>query len=144
LETTGDSGGAVPGGNPVAGPRGLVDVVLSLIGAFGQYAESLGALAGEEAREAGVLYLRLALLLGGALFFLAFGYLLLVLFVAVLLATVFHVSWIWILLAFTVLHFVGAICCGVLVRSHWKTPIFSATRKEISRDLAGLRGGRTP
>ncbi len=143
METTGHSGASVPGGKPAAGPRGLVDVVLSLVGSFGRYFESLAALAGEEAREAAALYLRLAVMLAAALCFAAFGYIIFLLFAAFLIATLFQVSWIWILLGFTLLHFLGAFLCATHVKNHWRTPVFSATKSEISRDLDDLRGGRT-
>lgn len=144
METTGHTGGSVPGGRPVPGPRGLIDVLLSLFGSFGRYFEAIGALAGEEAREAGALYLRLAIMLAAALFFAAFGYILLLLFAAFLIATIFHVAWIWILLGFTVLHFLVAVVCATHVKTHWRTPVFSATKSEISRDLNSLSGGRNP
>jgi len=116
--------------------------LLSLFGSFGRYFEALGALVGEEAREAGALYLRLAVMLAAALFFAAFGYVLLLLFAAFLIALVFHVAWIWILLGFTVLHLLGAFLCASHVRNHWRTPVFSATKGEISRDLESLKGAR--
>ena len=125
------------------GPRGLIDGLLSLFGSFGQYFEAIGALAGEEAREATAVFLRLAVMLAAALFFAAFGYVLLLLFAAFLIATLFHVSWIWILLGFTVLHFLVAVVCAFHVKNHWRTPVFPATRSEISRDLDAMRGGRT-
>ena len=144
METTGHTGGSVPGGRPVPEPRGLIDVSLSLLGSFGRYFESIGALAGEEAREAAELFLRLAVMLAAALFFAAFGYVLLLLFAAFLIATIFHVGWIWILLGFTVLHFVIAVVCAFHVKNHWRTPVFAATRSEISRDLDAMRGIRKP
>ena len=125
-------------------PRGFLDGLLSLFGSFGRYFEAIGALAGEEAREAGELFLRLAVMLAAALFFAAFGYVLFLFFVAFLVAAVFHVSWIWILLGLTALHFLVAIICAVHVKNHWRTPVFPATRSEISRDLDALRGGRNP
>ena len=144
LETTGHAGGSVPGGHPVPGPRGLVDVSLSLVGSFGRYFESIGALAGEEAREAAELFLRLAVMVAAALFFAAFGYLLLLLFAAFLIATVFQVAWIWILLGLTILHILVAAICALHVKNHWRTPVFAATRSEIARDLDAMRGIRKP
>ena len=122
----------------------MIDGLLSLFASFGQYFEAIGALAGEEAREAGELYLRLAVLLAAAVFFAAFGYVLLLFFSAFLIATVFHVSWMWILLGFTVVHFLVAVFCAIQVKSHWRTPVFPATKSEISRDLEALKGARNP
>lgn len=118
--------------------------LLSLVGSFGRHLDSLGALAGEEAREAGALYLRLAVMLGAALFFAAFGYILLLLFVAFLIATVFHVLWIWILLGFTVLHLLVAFLCASHVKNHFRTPVFAATKSELRRDLEELTGAGKP
>ena len=122
----------------------MVDVSLSLLGSFGRYFESIGALAGEEAREAAELFLRLAVMLAAALFFAAFGYILLLLFTAFLIAGVFQVAWIWILLGLTVLHILVAVVCAFHVKNHWRTPVFAATRSELSRDLDALRGVRKP
>lgn len=144
METTGNTGGPVSGGRPSAATRGLVAELLSLFGSCGRYLQAIGALAGEEAREAGELYLRLAVMLAAALFFAAFGYILLLLFAAFLIATVFHVAWIWILLGFTLLHIAVAVLCATHVKNHWRTPVFSATKGEISRDLDNLRGSGQP
>jgi uncharacterized membrane protein YqjE len=144
LETTGSSSGNVPNARPGGPPRGLLAELLSLVGSMGRHAESLGALAGEEAREAGALWLRLAVMLFAALFFAAFGYVLLFLSVAFLIAAVFHVSWVWILPGFVLLHLLLVFLCANHVRVHWRTPIFPVTKEEISRDLDALRGGRRP
>ncbi len=121
--------------------RGLFTGLLSLFGSFGRYFAALGALAGEEAHAAAALYLRLAIMLGAAIFFAAFGYILLLLFVAFLLAMVFHVGWIWILLGLTLLHLVVAFVCALHVKTHWRTPIFATTRAEILRDLQAMKSG---
>ena len=119
--------------------RGLVAELLSLVGSVGRHVQSLGALAGEEAREAGALYLRLAVMLFAAILFAAFGYVLVLLFLAFLIATIFHVAWIWILLGFSLLHLLGAFLCASHVKNHWQTPVFSATTTEIRRDLDSLK-----
>ncbi len=144
METTGNTGGNLPGGRGDSAPRGLIAELLSLVGSFGRHLDSLGALAGEEAREAGVLYLRLAVMLAAALFFAAFGYILFLLFAAFLIATVFHVDWIWILLGFTVLHALVAVLCATHVKTHFRTPVFPATKEELRRDLNVLTGAGRP
>ena len=55
METNGSSGGDFPGVRKDDPPPGLTGGLLSLVGSLGRYMESLGALAGEEAREAGAL-----------------------------------------------------------------------------------------
>lgn len=125
-------------------PRGLAEELLRLTGSLGRHVSALGALAGEEAREAGALALRLAVLLFAALFFAAFGYVLAVISAAFLIAAVFGVGWIWILPGFVILHAVLAFVCANHVRTHWRTPLFSATKSEISRDLEVLSRGKQP
>ena len=134
----------MPGGRPAPEPRGLLDGLLSLVGSFGRYVQAIGALAGEEAHEAVALYLRLAIMLVASILFVAFGYVFLVLFAAFLVATVFHVAWLWILLGLTALHFLVAVICAAHVKSHWRTPVFSATKGEISRDLSALSNRQNP
>jgi uncharacterized membrane protein YqjE len=134
----------LPKPGPASPPRGLAAELLSLIGSVGRHVQSLGDLAGEEAREAGEVALRLAVMLAAALFFAAFGYVLLVISAAFLVAAVFDVGWIWILPGFVLLHLLLAFVCANHVRTHWRTPLFPATRSEITRDLDALRGGRVP
>ena len=132
---------------PGKGPRpsqGLLAELLNLISSMGRHVQALGALAGEEFREAAVVYLWLGALVAAAAFFLAFGYILALLFAAFLIATVFGVAWIWILLGLAVLHFLLAVFCAYYARSHWLTPVFAATRGEISRDLELMRSKRNP
>jgi uncharacterized membrane protein YqjE len=120
-------------------PRGLVAELLSLLGSFARHIQALGALAGEESREALALGVRLGIMLLAALFFAAFGYVLLILALAFLAATVFGISWLWIMGAFTLVHFALAYICANHVRRHARTPIFETTRREISADLDSLR-----
>ena len=124
--------------------QGLLAELLNLISSLGRHVQALGALAGEETREAAVVYLRLVALLAAAVFFVAFGYILALLFVAFLVATVFHVLWIWILLGLTVLHVLMALLCANYLRGHWRTPVFTATKEEIARDFELMRSKRTP
>lgn len=117
----------------------MVGEFLSLIGSLGRHVQALGALAGEEAREAAALYLRLGVMLFAALLFVTLGYILLLLTVAFLIAMLFQVAWVWILLGFTVLHLLVAFLCANHVRQHWSTPVFTATAGEIRRDFDALK-----
>ena len=123
-------------------PRGLLGEIQSLLGSLTRYFQALGALAGEESKEALALGLRLGLALIAALFFAGFGFVLLVITVAFFAANVLGVSWLWILGGFTALHLLLALICVNQVRKHFRTPIFEATRREISNDLETLR--KTP
>lgn len=124
---------------PARESQGLFSELLSLLGSIARYFQALGALAGEESREALALGLRLAVMLFAALFFAAFGYVLLILAVAFLAANVFGISWLWILGGFTAIHLVLAYVCANHVKTHFRTPLFESTRREISADLENLR-----
>lgn len=124
--------------------RGLSGELLSLVGSLGRHAQALGALAGEESREAAALFLRLAIMLAAAIFFVAFGYIIALISIAFVIETIFHVAWIWILLGLAVLHLLVAFICANHVRTHWRTPLFVATRGEIARDLEALSPKRNP
>lgn len=124
--------------------RGLAGELLGLAGSLGRHIQALGALAGEESREAAALYVRLAILLAAALFFAAFGYVILLIFFAFLIASVFDVAWIWILLGLALLHLLVTCLCANHIRTHWRTPLFIATRGEIARDLESLNSRSRP
>jgi uncharacterized membrane protein YqjE len=111
--------------------------LLSLVGSFGRYAQAMGALAGEESREAAALGVRLLVMLLAALFFAAFGYILFAAFVL-------GVSWLWIVAGFTALHALLAYICARHVKIHSRTPIFEETRREVARDLESLRKSSAP
>jgi uncharacterized membrane protein YqjE len=128
----------------IASPRGLFAEILSLLGSFGRYGQALSALASAESREAIALGIRLLVMLLAALFFAAFGYILLILAVAFFAAFVLNISWLWILGGFTLLHAMLAYLCARHVRTHVRTPIFEQTRREIASDLAALRSRSTP
>lgn len=124
--------------------RGLVGDLLSLGGSLGRHVQALVELAGVESREALALYLRLAVMLGAALVFLVFGYVLLLLFISFLCAAVFGISWVWISLALAVLHFLVAFVCANHVRTHMKSPVFESTRAELRRDFEQLKRTSPP
>ena len=124
--------------------QGLIAELLNLLSSVGRHVQAIGALAGEEGREAAVVFVRLAALLAAGAFFVAFGYILTLLFAAFLIAMVFHIAWIWILLGLALLHIMLAAICAFYVRSHWLTPVFTATKGEISRDFELMNSKRNP
>lgn len=117
---------------------------MSLVGSLGRYIQAMGALAGEESREAAALGIRLLVMLLAALFFAAFGYILLIIGAAFFSAFVLGISWLWILGAFTLLHGVLAYVCARHVKIHSRTPIFVETRREVTQDLESLRKSSAP
>jgi uncharacterized membrane protein YqjE len=124
--------------------RGLVAEFMSLVGSLGRYVSALGALAGQESREAAALGFRLLVMFMAAVFFAALGYVFLILSMAFVAAWVLGVSWLWILGAFTLLHVLLAYTCARHVRDHSRRPLFEATRREIASDVATLGKQSTP
>ena len=120
-------------------PRGLVAEVLCLIGSSGRYLHAILALAGEESREALALYTRLLVMLAAAFFFAALGYILLVIAVVFLAAQVLGISLLAVFSALTIVHGLAAILCAKHVRDYSRSPLFTMTRREISRDLEVLQ-----
>ncbi len=120
-------------------PRGLMAEILSLIGSSGRYLQAILALAGEESREALALYTRLLVMLAAAFFFAALGYILLVCVVVFLAAQVLGISLLAVFSALTIVHGLAAILCAKHVRDYSHSPLFTMTRREISRDLEALQ-----
>ena len=120
-------------------PRGLMAEILSLIGSSGRYLQAILALAGEESREAMALYTRLLVMLAAAFFFAALGYILLVIAVVFLAAQILGISWLAIFSALTIIHGLAAYLCARHVRDYSRSPLFTITRREITRDLEALQ-----
>ena len=120
-------------------PRGLMAEILSLIGSSGRYLQAILALAGEESREALALYTRLLVMLAAAFFFAALGYILLVFVVVFLAAQVLGISLLAVFSALTIVHGLAAILCAKHVRDYSRSPLFTMSRREISRDLEALQ-----
>lgn len=131
-------------GPPPPAQKGIAAEAMRLLGSLTQHLQSLATLAGVEGREAVALYVRLAIVLGVALFFGAFGYIFVMLFLVFLIAGLFAVPWIWIFLGFAALHLLGSLIAGLYLKANFRTPVFRATAEEIRKDVATLRGPRTP
>ena len=82
---------------------------------------------------------RLLALLIASIVLAIFGYVLILLFIAFLLAIVFGVSWLWISLGLAVLHFVGLAICAFLAVRSLRSPFFKATAAELKRDFDALK-----
>lgn len=117
---------------------GLVAEVTNFFGTFGRHIQSLLSLASLESKEAAGLYLRVVIALLAGLVALLFGYLLALIFLAFLIATVFHVAWIWILLGFTVLHFGAVAFCAFYIKQRLRQPVFTETSAEFRKDFDAM------
>lgn len=125
------------GGREASG--GTVAALLRLTASLGSHLEALARLAGAESREAATHFLWLGALLAAAILCALFGYFLAVVFLAFLLATLFAVSWLWIVLGFAVLHLGAAAVLVWLAKSRFRTSVFAATGAEIRKDFAALK-----
>ncbi len=131
-------------GPPPSAQKGIAAEAMRFFGSLTQHFQSLATLAGIEGREALGHYVRLAIVLGLALFFGAFGYIFVMLFLVFAIATFFGVAWLWIFLGFALAHLLGALIAGLYVKANFQTPVFRATAEELRRDVSALRGPQTP
>ena len=120
-------------------PQGALPELLRFAGTFGRHVQGLVQLASLETKEAAMVGVRLLALLIASAVFAVFGYVLILFFVAFLLAIVFGVSWIWISLGLAVLHFVGVAICALIAMKHLRSPFFRATAAELKRDFDALK-----
>ncbi len=120
-------------------PQGALPELLRFAGTFGRHVQGLVQLASLETKEAAMVGLRLLALVVASIVLAVFGYVLLLLFVAFLLAIVFGVSWIWIALGLAVLHFVAVGICALIAMKSLRSPVFKATATELKRDFEALK-----
>ena len=118
---------------------GLVASLLGFSSSLGRHLLAIMALAGLETREAAAVYLRVAAVFIAGLVFAVLGYVLVLFFLAFLLAAAFGISWIWIALAFAVFHLGAAVLCALYVRSNVAAPVFAGTASELKKDLEALK-----
>lgn len=119
--------------------RGLAAELMNFFSSLGEHVQALVALASLESKEAAGVYVRALIAVAVALVLLLFGYLLSVIFVAFAIAKLFQVDWIWISLGLAVLHFLGVAGCLLYLKAKIKTPVFTSTSAELSRDFAAIR-----
>ncbi len=120
-------------------PQGALPEVLRFAGTFGRHVQGLVQLASIEGKEAAMVGVRLLALLIASIVLAIFGYVLILLFVAFLLAIVFGVSWLWISLGLALLHFAGLGICAFLVVKSLRSPFFRTTAAELRRDFDALK-----
>lgn len=127
-----------PASGPEA-PQGFIAELMNFAGSLGRHFQTLFALAGLEGKEAAAIYLRVVAVFVAALVFAIFGYILTLLFLALLLAVVFGVNFLWISLGFAVFHLLAAALCVFYVKSNLGAPVFTATSAELKKDFESLK-----
>jgi uncharacterized membrane protein YqjE len=113
--------------------------MLRFAGTFGRHVQGLIQLASVESKEAAMVGLRLLALVIASVVFAVFGYVLILFFIAFLLAIVFNVSWIWISLGLAILHFLALAICALIAWKSLRSPVFKATAAELKRDFEALK-----
>lgn len=113
---------------------------LRFFGSLLRYFTALGGLAQLEAKEAAVIYFKVAVFVILGLIFVVFGYIFFLLFVAFLLAVVFGISWLWIILGLVVTHAALAILCAYRAREGFQAPVFVSTMQELRKDITTMQG----
>ena len=124
--------------NP-AGHAGLLENLLALLTALGEFFESRFALVAQESKAAAVQVLILVGCLIFALLLCALGYVFLITGVVVGLANLVGISWPWIALAAAAVHFIFAAVLVLVARSRITKPLFSTTLAELKKDREWLK-----
>jgi uncharacterized membrane protein YqjE len=135
---------APPPGHSATATNGLAGAALQAFGSVLRHLQALLALAQVEAKEASVQYLKVLVYGILGLLFLAFGYVSLLLFIAFLLGWVFGISWLWITLGLTLLHFFLVATCAWQIRAGIQQPVFPALLDELRRDASALSSTSPP
>jgi uncharacterized membrane protein YqjE len=130
---------ALPSAESREHPHGVIPELVRLSGSFGDHLQGLLQLAGIETKEAAWIGVRLLIFSVAAIVLSIFGYVLLLLFLAFLLALVFHISWIWISLGLAVLHLVAVALCAIFAKNCLRKPVFKATMAELRRDFEAMK-----
>jgi uncharacterized membrane protein YqjE len=120
-------------------PGGPIPELVRLSGSWGRHLQGLLQLVGLETKEAALVGLRLLIYIVAAIALAVFGYLLVLLFVAFLLAFVFGISWIWISLGLAVLHFGAVAFCAIAAKNCLRKPFFKASMSELRRDFEAMK-----
>jgi uncharacterized membrane protein YqjE len=120
-------------------PQGALPELLRFAGSFGRHVQGLVQLASLETKEAAMVGLRLLALLVASIVFAVFGYVLVLFFIAFLLAIVFKISWIWISLGLALVHFGVVAFCALAAKKYLRSPVFKATATELKRDFDALK-----
>ena len=124
--------------NP-AGRAGLLENLLALVSAVVDFFESRFALLAQESKVAAVQVLILVGCLIFALLLSALGYVFLITGAVVGLAHLAGISWPWIALAASAVHFIIALVLLLVVRSRITKPLFRTTLAELKKDREWLK-----
>ena len=124
--------------NP-AGYAGLRANLVAFLSSGTRFVESRLSLASKEAKGAIVHVITLVACLLIALVLVIQGYLFLIVFAIAGIAHLLGIWWIWVALAFAVLHFVAAVISLLIARGQMKRPMFRETTGVLKEDTEWLK-----
>lgn len=120
------------------GPGGLLEHLGELCAALAAYVQARLALAGIEAKEAGIHFGIIIALFAGAMSLLVFGYLFLCIALTLIIAQLLGISPGWVVLALALLHFAVAAGSIFIAVMRLRTSVFAATLAELKKDQTWL------
>ncbi|MGB8356713.1 MAG: phage holin family protein [Chthoniobacteraceae bacterium] len=120
------------------GDEGLIDHLRALVASLVGYFSARFQLVGLESKEACGHYLKIVAWLIAAFFGVAFGYVFICIAAVFLISSGLKISWMWVLLAFGILHFVVAGVAVAVARAGFTKSMFSATIEEFKKDQTWL------
>ena len=125
-------------GERFPGDEGLIDHLRALVASVVGYFSARAQLVGLESKEACGHYLKIVIWLVAAFFGVAFGYIFICIAGVFLISSGLKVSWMWVLLAFGISHFVIAGIAIAVARTGFAKSMFSATIEEFKKDQTWL------
>ena len=123
---------------------GLPESIRLMLASVASYLHARLSLFGLEAKDAGINYVKIVVLLITALIALVFSYVFLVMAAVFAMAWLFHGNWGWVLFGFGFLHIAVAAGCALLAKSRFSTASFDATIAEFKKDKEWLSQTKTP
>jgi uncharacterized membrane protein YqjE len=121
------------------GHGGFLSSLFGLVGALGAFVESRIGLFATESKSALVQLLTLIICVVTALIFFVMGYIFLIASAVVWLSGIAGVSWWWIALAGTCVHFLFAIILLFIAKARMSEPLFPVTTAELEKDRQWLK-----
>ena len=122
-----------------AGHGGLIGSLFALFGGLADFIDSRLGLFATESKAALAQLLTLIVCLVGALLFFAIGYIFLIASAVVWIARVAGVTWWWVALAGSGLHFVLAFILLLIAKTRTTKSLFPATTAELEKDRQWLK-----
>ena len=122
---------------------GLPESIRLMLASAASYLHSRLQLFGLEAKDAGVNYVKIVVLLITALIALVFSYVFLVMAAVFAVAWLVHGNWGWVLFGFGFLHIAVAGGCALLAKNRFTTGSFDATIAEFKKDKEWLSQTKT-